>query len=134
MNTVIPHLQELLNSIDITKLPYEKGNVIYIGNSCVKKTAGGYKIFKRKKFVAETFSKIAAVILAKEHVSLINFNKIKNLDMTIEKHFNDCVFYKNILNSSSNYTNKQVLENRLQISTEKIKFAFKELSNILFVN
>ena len=134
MNTVIPHLKQLLTSIDINLFPYQKGNSIYIGKSCVKKYPKSFKIFTNKKFVAETFTKLAALTIAKSKANTHLQNKICELDSKIEKHYNDCIFYKNALEKTKDKFKEDVLSTRLDISTAKIDCAVEELVNIFKVN
>lgn len=135
MNTAIPHLQDILNTIDISLLPYQKGNKIYIGKACIKKHRNTYKIFRNKKFIGQSFTKLAALILAKnQNVELATLENVKQLDHQVEKNFHDCVFYKNVVKSSKDDKQKAVLECRYDVSVDKINIAVNKLSNILFSN
>jgi len=135
MNTVIPHLKELLNSVDVSNIPYQKGNNIYIGRSCVRKVKYGYKTFYNKKFVAETFSKVAAITLAKlSNTHEDKLFQIKKLDNIIHKNFNDCLFYKNASKKSKDSLAQSVLDVRIDVSTAKIDNAVSELLDILHTN
>lgn len=133
MNTVIPHIKQLLSDIDISLLPYQKGNKIYIGKSCIQKTNNGYKTFNNKKFICGSFTKIAAIIIAKD-VDILphKLKQIKELDTIVEKHVTDCIFYKNAYTKSKDAFRKAVLESRYTSSSEKITMALDKLSNILY--
>lgn len=134
MNTVIPHLKQLLTNIDIKLFPYQRGDNIYIGNSCVKKQKQSFKVFSNKKFVAETFTKLAALTLAKHNFDEMTKIQVCKLDQNIEKHYNDCVFYKHSMKKTKDKWKEDLLETRLEISSAKIDDAVEELVNIFTKN
>lgn len=132
MNTVIPRLKQLLNDIDIKLFPYQKGNAIYIGNTCIRKSNRAYKIFQNKKYKTETFTKVAALSLARSDFSVKIMHDVKTLDDKIRKNYNDCVFYKNSMEQTKDNFKKQVLETRYEIGAENMNQAAEHLSNIFF--
>lgn len=114
--------------------PYQKGDNIYIGQSCVREIhKQHYKVFYKKKFVAETFTKTAAVVLARlyERQQRVYLESVLELDGIIEKNYNDCTFYKNTGERTRNTITKAVLEDRLAIGVSKINRAAEQLNILL---
>lgn len=134
MNTAILHIKDLIESIDITMFPYVKGNCIYIGKSCVRKEHKHlYKVFYSKKFVARTFSKVAALTIARHYAQGRDstLTHILSLDNIIEKHYNDCVFYSNVGKNTNSRVTMNTMQDRLEISKSKINYALEELNYLL---
>lgn len=92
-----------------------------------------YKVFYKKKFVAETFTKTAAVVLARlyERQQRVYLESVLELDGIIEKNYNDCTFYKNTGERTRNTITKAVLEDRLAIGVSKINRAAEQLNILL---
>ena len=103
-------------------------------NSCVKKQRQSFKVFSNKKFVAETFTKLAALTLAKHNFDEHTKIYVCKLDKNIEKHYNDCVFYKHSIKKTKDKWKEDLLETRLDISSAKIDNAVEELVNIFTKN
>ena len=134
MNTAIPHINELLDSLDITMFPYVKGNCIYVGKSCVRKENNHlYKVFYSKKFVAKTFSKTAAITIARRYAQgrTAVLDNILDLDSIIEKNYNDCIFYSHVGKNTKNRVTQATMQDRLDIGKSKIDLAVEELNYLL---
>ena len=100
---VLKDLQEIIEAnIDPTLFPYQKGNSLRIGSIVIRESKKGHLVYcaKANKQIARTFSKTAAVAIARGG----NVNKILRPDNEIMKHFNDCLFYKHTMNNSKSDT------------------------------
>ncbi len=136
MNTAIHHINELFESLDITMFPYVKGNCIYVGKACVRTEHKClYKVFHNKKFIAKTFSKTAALTIARQYAKGLteSLDQILILDNVIEKNYNDCIFYSHVGKSTSNEITMSTMQDRLDIGKSKIDRAVEEL-NYLLIN
>tara|TARA_B100002019_G_scaffold274864_1_gene272218 strand:+ start:922 stop:1326 length:405 start_codon:yes stop_codon:yes gene_type:complete len=128
---VLKDLQEIIEAnIDPTLFPYRKGNSIRIGSIVVRESKSGHLVYcaKANKQIARTFSKTAAVAIAKGG----DVNNILDLDREIMKHFNDCLFYKNTMKNSKSDVSRFVAENRYEISSDKTRQLKKKLDGYIF--
>ena len=129
-------LQELVDKVDITAFPYEKGNSIRIGHIVIRKCKRGYLIYdcKENKRVAETYSKTAAVAYARCIIKDKDyFKKIIELDHSIAKHHTDSLFYKNTIEKTDSDVKRETAEFRLDISLAKTQEAKANLMRFVFV-
>lgn len=108
-------------------IPIKDKNQIQIGKYSILKKKNGYTIknLKDKSILARTYSKTAAIALAK---NIDRKNNIKQqvlyLDNLIHKNYVDCLFYKNSLKSKQlNCDLKDCLKIRLDFSFQKIEEA-----------
>ena len=83
---------------------------------------------KANKQIARTFSKTAAVAIARGG----NVTKILQLDNEIMKHFNDCLFYKHTMKNSKSDTARFVAENRYEISSDRTQQLKRKLDGYIF--
>ena len=128
---VLKDLQEIIEAnLDPTLFPYQKGNSLRIGSIVIRESKKGHLVYcaKANKQIARTFSKTAAVAIARGG----NVNKILRLDNEIMKHFNDCLFYKNTMKNSKSDVSRFVAENRYEISSDKTRQLKKKLDGYIF--
>jgi len=128
---VLKDLQEIIEAnLDPTLFPYQKGNSLRIGSIVIRESKKGHLVYcaKANKQIARTFSKTAAVAIARGG----NVNKILRLDNEIMKHFNDCLFYKHTMNNSKSDTARFVAENRYEISSDRTQQLKKKLDGYIF--
>tara|TARA_B110000503_G_scaffold77595_1_gene119511 strand:+ start:759 stop:1181 length:423 start_codon:yes stop_codon:yes gene_type:complete len=132
----IKDLEEILNGqLDPTLFPFKKGNSIRIGKYIVRSSNDSHKVFdcETNTMVADLFSKSAAVALAKTLAKgYCPKSTIINIDKEIQKHFNDCVFYKNTLSTTTDTIRKDITAVRLDISKEKTSSARRELDKYIY--
>ena len=129
---VLKDLQEIIEAnIDPTLFPYQKGNSLRIGSIVIRESSKGHLVYcaKANKQIARTFSKTAAVAIARGG----DVKDILQLDNEIMKHFNDCLFYKNTIKKSKNDTAKFVAENRYEISSYRTHELKKKLDAYIFI-
>jgi hypothetical protein len=117
---LLTQLEQLVNSIDLSVIPYQKGNSIRIKHFVIRKSWHGYLIYdtKENKQVTSYYSKSAAV--AHVHCSIYkpnrNIDEIRRLDNTLSKHHIDSLFYKNTIENSKDELKCDVAEQRLDIA------------------
>jgi hypothetical protein len=135
MTNLVKELESLLNNnISPSMFPVKKGNIIKVDKFDCMPTKYGYRVFdtKQQKNIAETFTKTAALALAKCCSANKNYNKkILELDKIIEKHYNDCVFYKNTLRKSTDTVKLEMTRTRFDISRHITKDAKRKLDLFL---
>ena len=115
--------------------PYVKGNSVSRGNMIVRTSKKGNYVFdmKHQKQVAHTFSKTAAVAIAKKHAEGHNVvNEVLKIDYEIEKNYNDAVFFQHSYKQSDDELRKEVLECRLDIATTKIDKGRTRLEDYIY--
>ena len=93
-------LEELVNSVDLSVIPYQKGNSIRIKHYVIRKAWHGYLIYdtKANKQVTSYYSKSAAVahVHSCVHDRKTNIADIEKLDNLLSKHHVDSLFHKNV--------------------------------------
>lgn len=133
---LVKDLQLLLeDKLDPSMFPYQKGNSIRIGKMVVRQSKKGFLIFdcKDKKQIAITFSKTAALALAKSLAEGDDNTKtVLSLDDTIQKNFMDALFFTNILKLSKDVIKKDITMNRLEIAKARTAMAKEALDLIIF--
>lgn len=114
-------------------LPYQQGKTIFLGNIIIRNNKHGYVIIDRdqNKTVYKTFSKRAALAIAKNYIEDKSFEKIVNLDQKYEKHSNDCVFYLHNIQNTKDENKKEMLEHRLDTSCFEIQLLKDNLDRII---
>lgn len=88
------------SEIDPAMFPYKKGDKINIGSYSIKEKDGYYTIksYVSNNIVAETYTKAAALAIAKLLSKKKPIREIIELDKTAGKYKNDCIFYKHTMN------------------------------------
>ena len=131
-------LKELEDIIE-TKLsdyyiPEFKGKLIRVGNYAIRYSkTKGYIIFdvQSNKLVSTTFSKVAAVAIAKNAQKNKSIKMIIRYDRVMEKNFNDIQFYNHVINTTNDEDKKQALEIRLECSKDTIDSTKHILDDII---
>lgn len=123
---VADNLRELIDSTPIESymFPVKKGNRINIGSYSVAETETGYSVksYKTNNIIAETYTKEAAIAIAKNYAKNkpINLSNILSIDSHLIKHKLDCMFYKNSLKNAKDYDRYQVIYTRYEISKHSV--------------
>lgn len=117
---ILSQLEELVNSVDLSVIPYQKGNSIRIKHYVIRKAWHGYLIYdtKENKQVTSYYSKSAAVahVHSCVHGRKSNIAEIEKLDNLFSKHHVDSLFYKNTIQKSKDELKRSVAELRLDIA------------------
>jgi len=133
---IIKQLKELVDAVDITAFPYQKGNSIRIAHMVIRRSKHGYLIYdcKENKKIAETYSKTAAVAWARCNIKgFKHFDQIRKLDDEIAKHHTDSLFYKYTIEKTDCDVKRETAEFRLDISMDKTREAKANLMRFVFV-
>ena len=136
-NPSINELTRLIEQgLEHVPFPYVKGNSVRIGNYVVRTSKRGNFVYniKEKEQIAHTFSKTAAVAIAKKcaegNKSIIN--EVMKLDLEIEKNYNDAMFFQHSFKATDDELRKEVLECRLDIATSKIDQGRSRLEDYIY--
>lgn len=116
-------------------VPYVKGNSIRIGSNVVRITKHGNLVYniKDNKKIAHTFSKTAAIAVAKTCQKNNSYLKqLMLLDNEVAKHVNDALFYKNSLRKTKDDMRLDILETRLDISMNRAYDAKRQLEQFIY--
>lgn len=134
---LIQSLENLLE-LELSKnvVPYHKGNSLRMGQYAIRKKGNfNYKIFdvKKNKIIHETFSKSGAVAYVRTLIKNTNArNDVVEIDKLIEKHYIDCLFYKNTMNKSKDDFRKEIARTRFDIAKQQVIDAKHKLERYIF--
>ena len=118
-------------------IPYQKGNSIRVKNIVIRKHKNGYRIFdiSTNKHVVTTFTKTAALAIAKIVAESGNSNDIKDiivLDNKVCKHYMDALFAKRTIEVSKDSIRIQASETKFDIATEKAWSSLAQIESYIF--
>lgn len=134
---LITVLEELINSkIEDYSIPHVGNNSIRIKHYVVRHSKkAGWLIYDTQKNtqLAKMFCKTSAIALAKTLADSREGKRIQifELDKLIEKHYNDCIFYKHTMNVTKDDTKYVTAQNRFDISFSVTKKAKEDLDRII---
>ena len=135
---VLTELQEIVDgNLDLTMFPYAKGNSIRIGKIIIRSSKNGFLVYdcETNLQVARTFCKTAAVAVARnlaKKKGIDSINIVLDLDNTIQKHFNDCVFYKHTISKTTDDFKRNISKTRYEIAKDRTNQARQSLDHIIF--
>jgi hypothetical protein len=133
---VVSDLKNIIeNNIDPSMFPYCKGNSIRIGAYTIRNNKHGYNIYdmKNKEHVSCTFSKTAAVAIAKNLAKGVNVtSQAEQLDHVIQKNFNDALFFAYTMRTTKDKIKKEVVETRYDIAKARTEDAKRHLDYLIF--
>jgi len=132
---ILKDLQEIIeDNLDPSMFPYQKGNSIRIARFVIRESRAGYLVYdiESNKQLAKTFCKTAAIAFAKSLHKGRDTRRVLDLDKTIEKHYNDCVFYKNTIRKTKDEIRKEITTIRYEIAKTKTSDAKKRLDSFIF--
>jgi hypothetical protein len=133
---ILKDLQEIIeDNLDPGMFPYQKGNSLRIGKFVIRESRAGFLVYdiEANRQIAKTFCKTAAVALAKNlNSGRNNTQKVLQLDSVIEKHYNDCVFYKNTIKKTKDELRKEITIIRYEIAKTMTSDAKKRLDSFIF--
>lgn len=134
--SLVQDLENLINeNLKKITLPYVKGNSIRIRHMIIRESKKGFLVYDsyHNRQVARTYSKVAAVALAKtcaEGENYVDF--ILEQDKIIEKNYIDSIFYKNTISKTHNTMRRLAAEDRYDIARERVDAARKKLDKFIF--
>lgn len=136
MKTVLEDLKQIVNSQTRKyPMPYKSGNCIRIGHLAIRYSKkNGYIIFDClvNKSVCKTYSKFGAFAVSKLYLDNKSIENAVYLDTAYQKHKNDIVFYKHIIQKQPDNLKKEILRVRLEISEAYLNNAINDLEKIIF--
>ena len=119
-NNLLSDLEEIVDKgLEDASIPYAKGNSIRIKQYVVRKSKVGYLVYdsSTNKQVHMTQFKSVAIAIAKNLAERRNrIDKILEIEGNLAKHYNDAVFYKNMIKKTKCEQSKLTRETRLEIS------------------
>lgn len=134
---LLKELEDLVNGkIDSSLFPYQKGNSIRVGSFIVRVNKKGfYKVYDciNNVLVTETFCKTSAVALAKA-LSQGKTAKadILNIDRSIQKWYNDCMFYRYTMRKTKDDFKHDIILTRYEIARDKTSAAKSQLDKYIY--
>ena len=133
---LVKSLKELIDtSVDTILFPVKTGNKINIGSYSIKESKGIYsvKCYKSNSVVAQTYTKAAAIAIAKSLAKNrpVPTTHILELDKIVAKHRNDCIFYQHTLKNSKNQIRWEATLNRFDISIQKQQDAIDKIKQFI---
>lgn len=132
---ILKDLQEIIEAnLDPSMFPYQKGNSLRIGKFVIRESRAGYLVYdiEANRQIAKTFCKTAAVALTKNLTKGRDTRRVLELDKVIEKHYNDCVFYKNTIRKTKDDFKKEITTVRYEIARAVTSDAKKRLDSFIF--
>lgn len=120
---LVEAIDELASAIALD-IPYENKGKIHIKRTLIQPSKRGYVVFDtaEKRKMAETFSKAAAIAAAKANNDndIESFKKIITLDRTLQKYYNDALFYRNTIRKTKDKFKKDYTITRFEIACDKV--------------
>ena len=132
---ILKDLQEIIeDNLDPSMFPYQKGNSIRIGKFVIRQSRAGYLVYdiESNRQIAKTFCKTAAVALAKSLHKGKDTSRVLDLDKIIEKHYNDCVFYRHTIKRTKDDFKKEITTVRYEIAKSITSDAKQRLDSYIF--
>ncbi len=132
--------KEILQLIDqeTNKLcvPIQQGNSVTIKHMVVSESAQGFLVINAltDQTVACTFSKTAAVAIAKSHArgTVDHTAQILKIDSQIQHKYNDCVHFKHTIYLSEDEDRKSAAEIRYDVAWDDVITLRSELDPYIF--
>jgi hypothetical protein len=82
--------------------------------------------------VATTFTKAAALAIAKRLNKNQTIEKILDLDHFVEKHASDCVFYEYTMNTTTSDIKREVTSHRYDISKAQEQSTLDKIKQLIY--
>jgi hypothetical protein len=122
-SNLIETIEELAEAVALD-IPYENKGKIHIKRTLIQPSKRGYVVFDtaEKKKLAETFSKAGAIAAAKAN-NANNFDAVKEiimLDKTLQKYYNDALFYRHTIRKTKDKFKKEYTIIRFEIACDKV--------------
>lgn len=135
INLVRQGLRDLFEKeLDPVLFPVQKEDRINIGSFSIAKVANGYSVksYKTNQIVALTYTKTAAVAIAKNLSKKKNIiEKVMELDDVIAKNSIDCMFYKHTMQATKDMHRYESVLYRYDLSKQKTLNAREKLNKFI---
>jgi hypothetical protein len=136
-DTLVKDFENIVNKgLETSFLPMVRGNTIRIKNYIVRHNSKkGYLIYDTdfNTQVARTQFKSSAVAIAKTLADGKNaVATILSYDTELTKHYNDAVFYRNVIQKSNDSFIKDIRQVRFDMSLERTRLIRKKIDKYIF--
>lgn len=135
-DTLIKDLEDIVNrGLEDVVIPYAKGNFIRIKNFVIREGKAGFLIYNTdtNEKVALTQFKSSAIAVAKNLASGYDVTKtVLELDRELTKHYNDALFYKNIIKKSKDFERAFVRRIRLDEAVLASRLIREKIDRLIF--
>jgi hypothetical protein len=129
-------LEEIVNKgLEDSAIPVAKGNSIRIKHIVIRESSKGYLIYnaKENKQIAKTQFKSTAIAIAKNLAQGKDITeKAMEFDITLLKHYNDALFYKNSIKKSKDPIITEIRISRLNVAIHESQKARAQLDRYIF--
>jgi len=136
MKNLTKELESIIHKVVLSHpLPYKKGKHIRIGPVIIRESkTQGFILFDslKQKQLAVTYSKSAALAVAKCYLKDQDYSDVIRLDKVFQKYDIDCIFYKHIIEKTNDVFLKNVNTDRLDIAVHKVQDVKQNIEDILF--
>lgn len=135
-DSLIRELEEIVNrGLERNLIPHVKGRSIRIKNYVIRESSKGYLIYDilENRQAARTQFKSSAVAIAKNLAQGRDvIDQVLMYDRELTKHYNDAVFYRNIIRNSQRSSDKEVRKIRLDITLEETVRIRNKIDSLIF--
>jgi len=135
-DNLLNDLEDIVNKgLEDSPIPYAKGNSIRIKQFVIRESKAGFLVYdvSTNKQVHRTPFKSVAVAIAKNLAEKrCRTDKILEIEGQLAKHYNDAVFYKNIIKKTSDDGKRTIRETRLEISLVEAQKFRNSLDKYIF--
>lgn len=117
-------------------LPIKKGNSIRIGKMAIRHSRAGYLLFdvEQQVQVDKMLSLRGAIAATKLYMANKDYHNVKFLDKKYSKYYNDCMFYQETCDKTTDRFKKSTAEIRLEIAEQEMDEVARSLESIIFNN
>jgi len=133
---IIHDLEEIVNrGLEDSAIPVARGNSIRIKHIVIRKSPKGYLIYDVQDNcqIARTHFKTTAVAIAKNLAQGKDITqKAIEFDITLLKHYNDALFYKNSIRKTTDSVKKEIRETRLDVAIQESQRVRSLLDRYIF--
>ena len=135
-DTLIKELEDIVNrGLEGSAMPSVKGRSIRIKNHVIRESSKGYLIYdiEANSQVAKTQFKSSAVAIAKNLAQGKNVTKqVMLYDRDLNKHYNDAIFYRNVIKNSTDKSNREIRKIRLELALEETVRIRNRIDSFIF--
>lgn len=132
LNSVLHDLESIVDfKVGKYAIPVADSSTIRIKNTLIRHSKNGYVIIDtaKNKTVAKTFTKIAALAIAKLYVDNKPYNLVFVFDTQIEKNLNDMKFYDYVITKTNDEEKKLNCQIRRSVAKEQVDIAKSKLND-----
>ena len=103
-------------------MPIQQGNSVRIKDFVVRRNPYGFLVYdiRQNRQIATTFTKTAALAMAKQLSNNHKVDVIRNTDSLIEHKYNECVFYKHTIARTDDDVRRESAKIRYDIAWEDL--------------